>query len=613
MHITRRLLLGATAAGAALSVAGCGQSSGNASEQLSAFLTRLSTEILREGPEYATMLGVTEEQAGGRYIDRLGDRSREGFIRIRGLTETALADLQRINRDGLTGQDSVSYDIAQTSLQNQIDASRFEFGNGATQPYAVSQLTGSYRDIPDFLDTRHPLTTRDQTDAYFTRLSLFAQGLDQETAVINADAAAGMIPPDFAINGGIGGLRAFMQLPANQNPLVTTLVRRLPEVAEIPEADRAGLVTRAETMLRDEILPAYQRQVDALQALLPRASHDAGIGGRPQGAEMYEVALRNYTTTSMSADEIHDLGVGLITQLNAESDALLRANGMTRGTVAERVAAIKNRPGQLYANTDAGRTQLLADLNTQVVAIQARMGEQFTRLAQAPLEIRRVPPTIEAGAPGGYYQPAALDGSQPGAYYINLRDTREWPKFKLPTLSYHEGVPGHHWQIAIQQEAGELPFFRTALSFFGAFIEGWGLYAEQLADEMGVYANDPWGRLGYLQSATFRASRLVVDTGMHAKGWSREQAIQSMMQATGDSESAVTTEIERYAVWPGQACSYMVGRQAINRMREAARTTLGDAYDQKGFHDTLLTNGATPLSVTETLVNQWVATVQAPA
>ncbi len=610
MHITRRLLLGATAAGIALHSTALGQQTGGASQQLSDFLDQLSTEALREGPEYATMLGVSEEQAGGRYIDRMSDRSRAGFIRIRAMTEQALADLQRINRNDLTGQDAVSYDIARTSLQNQVDASRFEFGNGATQPYAVTQLTGSYRDVPDFLDTRHPITNRDQTDAYLTRMSLFARGLDEETDGINRDAGAGMIPPDFAINGGIEGLRAFMSLPPAENPLVTSLATRLPRATDVPESEHAALVARADAILRTEILPAYQRQVEALQALLPRASHQAGVGRRPRGREMYEVALRSYTTTNMSADEIHDLGVGLIRELNAESNAILRAQGLTRGTIAERVASVADRPDQLYANTDEGRQQLLGDLNTQVQAIQARMGEQFTRLARAPLEIRRVPPTIEAGSPGGYYQPPALDGSRPGAYYINLRDTAEWPRFKLPTLSYHEGVPGHHWQIAIQQEAGELPFFRTALSFFGAFMEGWGLYAEQLADEMGVYASDPWGRLGYLQSMTFRASRLVVDTGMHAKGWSRERAIRSMMQATGDSETAVTTEIERYAVWPGQACSYMVGRQAINRMRTAARTALGARYDQRGFHDTLLTNGATPLSVTETLVNEWVARVQ---
>jgi uncharacterized protein (DUF885 family) len=248
-----------------------------------------------------------------------------------------------------------------------------------------------------------------------------------------------------------------------------------------------------------------------------------------------------------------------------------------------------------------------------VEAITARMPEVCGTLARAPLRIERVPPYIEAGAPGGYYQPASLDGSRPGVYYINLRDTAEWPRFSLPALSYHEGVPGHHWQIAIQQEAEGLPFFRTALSFFGAFIEGWGLYSEMLADEIGMFADNPLNKLGYLQSAAFRSSRLVVDTGIHAKGWSREQAIQSMMQATGNDEGSTTNEIERYCVIPGQACSYMVGRQAILRMRASAESALGDRFDIKGFHDTLLTNGSTPLTVTEQLVSQWVASVQGAA
>jgi uncharacterized protein (DUF885 family) len=235
------------------------------------------------------------------------------------------------------------------------------------------------------------------------------------------------------------------------------------------------------------------------------------------------------------------------------------------------------------------------------------MPQAFNTLAQAQLEIKRVPPYTEAGAPGGYYQRAALDGSRPGAYYINLRDTREWPRFTLPTLNYHEGVPGHHWQISIQQESGSIPFIRSALLGFSAFSEGWGLYAEQLADELGAYADNPLGKLGYLQSATFRASRLVVDTGMHHKRWTREQAIQSMMEATGDQESSVTTEIERYCVWPGQACSYMVGRQEINRLRRQAQETLGDRFDLKGFHDTMLANGAVPLSVLERVMQDWAA------
>jgi uncharacterized protein (DUF885 family) len=389
--------------------------------------------------------------------------------------------------------------------------------------------------------------------------------------------------------------------------LVTSLVRRLPQTEGVLEAERAGFASRAESIVRDSVMPAYQRQIEALQRVRPQAVHEAGIWRLAQGAEMYPVALRSRTTTTMTPDEIHDMGVDLVAQFNGEMDAILRAQGMTAGSVAQRLQALSRRPDQLYPNTDAGREQILADLNTQTRHIESLMPQAFNTLAQAQLEIKRVPVFTEAGAPGGYYQRAALDGSRPGAYYINLRDTREWPRFTLPTLNYHEGVPGHHWQISIAQESTSIPFIRSALLGFSAFSEGWGLYAEQLADELGAYADNPLGRLGYLQSATFRASRLVVDTGIHHKRWTREQAIQSMMDATGDQESSVTTEIERYCVWPGQACSYMVGRQAINRMRDSARQTLGAGFDLKGFHDTMLANGAVPLSVLEALMQEWTA------
>jgi uncharacterized protein (DUF885 family) len=613
MHLTRRALMGATAAGIAITAAGCGQTGGNASARFTALLDQLCIDILKESPEASTSLGVSEEQAGGRFIDKLDDSSREAFIRQRGIAERAITALQGIDRAQLTGQEPVTYDVALTSMQNQVAAQQFEFGGGAQSPYVVTQLGGAYTQIPDFLDSRHPVTTRDETEAYLSRLSAYARKLDQESAVIAADAGAGMIPPDFCIDGAVNQLRGFAGTAPAQTVLVTSLVRRLPEVSEIPEADRAGILTRAETIVRDEVLPAYQRQIEALTAIRPRAVHDAGISGRPRGAEMYQVALQNYTTTNMTADEIHNMGVELVNSINAEMDTILRANGLTNGTVAARMTALGQRRDQVYPNTDAGRTQLLADLNAQVAAMTARMPEVCGVLATQPLRIERVPEYIQAGAPGGYYQPASLDGTRPGTYYINLRDTAEWPKFSLPALSYHEGVPGHHWQIAIQQEAEGLPFFRTALSFFGAFIEGWGLYSEMLADEMGMFADNPLNKLGYLQSAAFRSSRLVVDTGIHSKGWSREQAIQSMMEATGNDLTSTTTEIERYCVIPGQACSYMVGRQAILRMRQNARTALGDRFDIKGFHDTLLTNGSTPLTVTEQLVNQWVASVQAPA
>ena len=613
MQLSRRALLGATAAGLALAACGRQAQSGD----LNGILERLSTDILREIPEYATSLAVSEEQAGGRYIDRLSDYSKEGALRLRGVAERALGELRALNRERLEPNDRVTYDIVATALQDSVDAARFEHGGGAQSPYVVTQLTGAYTSIPDFLASQHPVTNREQADAYLARLSAYARALDQETARIGEDAATGVIQPNFTIAGadGNGGavaqLGAFAATAPAQTVLVTSLQSRLAGVADIADADKAALAQRAEQIVRDEVLPAYRRQIDALNAVLPRATADAGVWRLPNGADLYATALRAYTTTTMSPEELHQMGVDLIAQFTGEMDAIFRAQGMTRGTVNERINALGRRPDQIFPSTDAGREALLAMLNEQMRVITARMPEVCGVQARATLEIKRVPEYIEAGAPGGYYQVAALDGSRPGAYYINLRDpANEWPKFTLPTLTYHEGTPGHHWQLSLQQEAGEMPFIRRALLGFSGFSEGWGLYAEQLADEMGMYRNDPFGRIGYLQSMTFRASRLVVDTGIHHMRWTREQAIDSMMQATGDQRSNVTTEVERYCVWPGQACSYMAGRQALNRMRDGARAALGDRFDLRAFHDRVLTNGSTPLTVTDGLVNEWVAEVQ---
>ncbi|MGE0741463.1 MAG: DUF885 family protein [Hyphomonadaceae bacterium] len=607
MHTTRRAVLGAGAAGLALMAGSAGAQTPNAaSQQLTAALDRAVAAALRESPERCTALGLTEERAGYRFVDKLGSSTKEATRRYRGLVETSLRELRAIDRAALPPADQVTLDVVVTAYENNLGVSRFEVGGGAGAPYAVTQLTGSYSDLPDFMDAQHPLRTRDEADAYLVRLSEYVRVMDEETDLVRQDAAAGVIPPDFAIDRGLEQLRAFAGTAPAETVLVQTLVRRLPNIAELSESDRATYVARAEVAVRDSVLPSYQRQIAALEEIRPRATHEAGIWRLPQGAEMYAAALRSRTTTTMSPDEIHDMGLELIAQFNADMEDILRASGMTRGTIAERVQELSRRPDQLYPNTDEGRAQILADLNQQTREIEALMPQAFNTLARAQLEIRRVPAYTEAGAPGGYYQRAALDGSRPGAYYINLRNTAEWPKFTLPTLNYHEGVPGHHWQISIQQESGSIPFIRSAMLGFSAFSEGWGLYAEQLADELGVYRSNPLGRLGYLQSATFRASRLVCDTGIHHKRWAREQAIRSMVEATGDQESSITTEIERYCVWPGQACSYMVGRQAINQMRTDAVAALGARFDLKSFHDTMLANGAVPLSVLDRIMDEWV-------
>ena len=611
MQLSRRTLLGAGAAGAAL-LSGCATSATStapsASEQLTATLDRTVAAILRRSPERCTALGLSEQRAGYRFIDKLSSSSKAAGREYRAILQNALSELSAIDRSALPANEQVTRDVVITAYENSLATSRFEVGGGAGAPYVVTQLTGSYSDIPDFLDNQHPLRTRDEVDGFMARVDTYVDVLDEETAIIAEDAASGVIPPDFAIDRALTQMDAFTADAPAQNLLVQTLVRRLPQTADLTDAQRASYISRAEAAVRDAVYPAFERQKAALRTVRRDAVHDAGIWRLPHGADMYAAALQSRTTTTMSPDEIHNIGLELIAQFHGEMDQILRSQGLTRGSVAARVRELSRRPDQLYPNTDAGRAQILADLNAQTRAIEAMMPRAFNTLAQAQLEIRRVPVATEAGAPGGYYQRAALDGSRPGAYFINLRDTSEWPKFTLPTLNYHEGVPGHHWQISIQQESGAIPFIRSAMLGFSAFSEGWGLYAEQLADELGAYESDPLGRLGYLQSATFRASRLVVDTGMHHKRWTREQAIASMVEATGDQESSVTTEIERYCVWPGQACSYMVGRQAINRMRDSARATLGPRFDLKGFHDTMLANGAVPLSLLERIVNEWTAT-----
>jgi uncharacterized protein (DUF885 family) len=606
MQVSRRAALSGGLATAAL-LAGCGKTAAPAPD-LNAVLDTLATDILRESPEYATSLAVDEARAGGPYMARLSDYSREGLTRGVELVRASVATLDPIDPETLSETDRVSHAVVRTALQYGLDGAAFGYGTygfGAPQPYVLTQLSGAYTYLPDFLDSQHPIKDRSTADAYLTRLGTIAAVMDQELDRLAEDSARGVVPPDFAIARAIAQLEGFAKIAPKDNVLVASMARRIGDAADVPEGERAAYAERAQAIVVDSLLPAYARQIDALKALASKATHDAGVWKLPEGEALYAAALRANTTTDMSAEEIHTMGVELVKSLSAEMDTILKGQGLTRGSVAERYQAISKRPDQLYPNTDAGRAQLLADLNTQVVDLQPLLEQNFGRLAKAALEIKRVPPFTEAGAPGGYYQSAALDGSRPGAYYINLRDTAEWPKFTLPTLTYHEGNPGHHWQVSILQEADSLPFIRSALLNFNAYAEGWALYSEQLADEMGVYGDNPLGRLGYLQSMAFRASRLVVDTGLHSKRWTREQAIRSMIDATGDQESSITTEIERYCVWPGQACGYMVGRQAINRIREGAKTKLGPKFDIKGFHDAVLTNGALPLSVLEGVVGRW--------
>lgn len=602
----RFLLSSAAAAGAAVAapaVAAAPQAASSAEGQkVTALLDRMMQEFLAESPEFMTALGLDtgpNAAARGKLDDRsLGfvDRSFEAFRRYG-------AELDSIDRGSLSGMDAVNYDTTRFIIDGAALADRFDYGIqapvGGANPYLVSQLTGSYSSLPQFLDTQHPVETAADAEAYLSRLSAFAQVLDVETDRVRADFAAGATPPDFVLRRTGEQFTATLGVDPAQSGLTQSLARRAAEAGVA--GDWAG---RAELIVREAVYPAMQRQAEVIAGALPNAPTEAGCWRLPDGEAYYRYGVLSYTTTDMSGDEIHEIGLAQVAELTARADEILRAEGLTQGSVGERIAAVARRPDQLYPNTDAGKAQLLADLNAQMAAMQERLPEVFGRLPRAGVEIRRVPVEIEAGAPGGSYQMPSLDGSRPGAYYINLRNTAETPRFTLPTLTYHEATPGHHFQIAVALEAEGIPMLRK-MPLFSGYTEGWALYAEQLADEMGVYENDPLGRLGYLQSFMFRAARLVADSGLHHKRWSREQAVRYMVETLGDAESTMTTEVERYCVWPGQACSYKLGHTVWDRTRTAAKAAMGDRFDIRGFHDVALAAGAIPLQVLERVVADW--------
>ncbi len=606
--IDRRKLLLSAAAGATLAAGGPALAQGAAAAStnpqaaaLNALFDKIFNEVLLTSPELLTMLGMDKGPMAPMKA-RLDDRSSAKIEADKAEFRGFMAELDAIDRSALEGMDAVNYDTLRFFGDTVMSGHRFAYGGGfSPSPYTVSQLGGSYSGVPDFLDTQHSIETTEDAEAYLSRLAAFPTALDQETERMLAEFAAGATPPDFVIEKTLTQMAALLEAAPGESVMTTSVARRAAE-----HGLAGDWAARAEQIVSSQVYPALQRQADALRAQLPTAVHDAGVWRLPDGDAYYEFGIRYYTTTTLTGDEIHEMGLEQVAQLSARADELLRAQGMTQGTVGERIAALAQEPRFVYPNTDEAKEELLADLNAQIVAMQARLPEYFGRLPQAPVEVRRVPAFIEAGAPGGYYQPPALDGSRPGAYYINLRDTAEWPRWSLPTLTYHEATPGHHHQIALAQEAEGIPVLRKVLGF-SAYSEGWGLYAEQLADEMGVYENDPFGQIGYLQSFLFRAARLVVDSGLHAKRWSREQGIRYMVDTLGDKESTITTEVERYAVWPGQASSYKVGQTVWDRIRSESMAALGDRFDIRGFHDTGLAAGAIPLAVLERVMRDWTA------
>jgi uncharacterized protein (DUF885 family) len=574
--------------------------------QLAPLLDRLSESMLHDYPDAATTLGLDSGPRAALQA-RLPDRSVAGDAKLADSCRVRLKELRAFDASKLSASDSVNYDCVLYAHELAAEGyDNFHYGDNTLMntwraengsPYVVSQGSGFFATVPDLMTSMHKVETADNAEAYLLRLSAYAKGLDGESERMRRDAGVGVIAPDFVLDTVLGQQAAYLATPVASWELVTSLASRAhaKSIAGDWEA-------RARKLSETTVAPALARQIETLKGLRTHATHVAGVGKLPQGEAYYRWMLKVGTTTTKTPDEVHRIGLEQVDLITAQMDQLLRKQGLSAGSVGERMSALNKDPRFLYANDDAGRAQLLAYLNGLIADMRTRLPRAFATLKKADLLIKRVPASIEAGMPDGYEEDGPLDGSAPASYYINLRNTTIWPKFTLPSLSYHEGVPGHVWQGTFMRD---LPTIRAQLAF-NAYIEGWALYAEQLADELGAYETDPFGRLGFLQSMQFRACRLVVDTGLHAKDWSREEAITWMVDRNGNPIDAVTHEIDRYCVWPGQACGYKMGHLEIIALRDRAKRVLGERFDLRTFNDALLTSGNLPLTVLDKVMERYI-------
>ena len=561
---------------------------------LNALFERIFMERVRASPEFASQLGL-DKGPGAALKAQLSPRTAAERVSDLARNQRALAALARIDTDHLSAASKLNRDVVMYQLESQSVAQK-QFGIGGVQrPYRIFQQGGAYFSTPDFLNTAHTINTREDCDAYLLRLEAFARVLDEDSTEQKAEAARGYLAPGWSIDLTLGQMAKLRAPAAAASGMVQSLATRA-AAKNIP----GDWAMRATKIVADKVYPALDRQIALMMALRPKSVAGDGAWRLKQGAAIYAAALEQATTTKFTPDEVHKIGLEQVADLTAKLDVVLKAAGMTRGTVGERLAALNVRPEQLYANTDPARTELIAGLNDSNNAMYARLSRAFSTLPTQPLEIRRVPADIQDGASNGYYRSAALDGSRPAIYFINLKDTGDWPKYSLPSLTFHEGVPGHHLQISLAQESKDIPTLRK-IGGFSAYSEGWALYSEQLADELGSYEGIE--KAGYLQSFLFRAARLVIDTGIHAKRWSREKATDYMVATTGFARPRCQREIERYCTQMGQACSYKIGHIAWMRARDGAKAALGDKFDVKAFHD-VLKEGSMPLTILEKRIDE---------
>ncbi len=595
-------LLGASTA--ALALPGCQTLDAAPTLSPETVLDKLAWELLKLNPEGATSLGIDK----GDHADlhsKLADRSAAGQARIAALLREGLKNLAVYKPDQLDPAARTSLAVVKSAFSVALDGFALPYGDVAVggwrnTPYVVIQNVGAYLDTPRFLDSDHPVKNAADADAYLARLAAFPAQLNGELERLTEAGRIGAIAPSFLLDKAIRQMEMTLADASGGGGLVTSLTKRTEAIPG--DWGKAALALSA-----GPVAAALARQLRELKSQRARASDRAGLWARPHGEEWYAWGLRASTTTRRTPDEIHAIGLESVKELNARMDPILRSLGYTKGTVGARMAALGEDPKFQFPNNDAGRAEVIATMQGKLDFIRTKLPQAFRTLVRGNIEIRRLPLAEEAGAPGAYGGAGSIDGTVPGKIWLNLGDVGRHSRYSVATLAFHEGIPGHVWQ---GEYANRLPLIRTLLAF-NAYSEGWALYAETLGDELGAYEGDPVGQLGYLQSIAFRACRLVVDTGLHAKHWTREQAVQWFAETNGSGLAEVAPEVDRYCSWPGQACGYKMGHSEILALRERARRELGGKYDLRDFNDAVVTGGNVPLDVLGQNVDRYIVSKRA--
>lgn len=568
------------------------------------FFERVFLRFAIESPEILTSTRILKPIGLRFYHDDLADQSDEAtlaqLMRLKENYET----LQSYDDEGLSGQKLLSKRILNAFLEPQIALIEFRLHN-----YPINQLFGYQNTWPSFMVDQHWIENVDDAESYIARLDKVSIAFDQLMDGVELRASKGITPPTFVIDKVLLNVRSFIEAEPAKNTLYTSFVQKLDD-ADVQGNTRDDLLTRVEAAIEDSVYGAYRKLDAFLVALRPRTTTDDGVWKLPDGDRYYDLVLWQNTTTRKSADEIHQHGLSEVDRIQQEMLTILEGEGYDTGEgFTSAMAALTADTSHYFADTTEGRAEILERYREIIREIDGKLEPWFDRKHQAEVEVKRVPEFREETAPGAYYQGPSLDGAEPGRFFANLYDVKATPRWGMGTLAYHEAVPGHHLQIAIRSELEGIPTFRKLIPFT-AFAEGWALYAERLAWEMGL-EEEPLDNLGRLQAELFRAVRLVVDTGIHRFKWTREKAMDYMKTNLGSADSDVEAEIERYIVNPGQATAYKVGMDFMLEQRAKAKNALGDQFDIREFHNAVLENGSVPLSILSSQIDAYIASKSA--